>query len=510
MAATLQAPNLLEAPESADWNHDEEKSERLWLVALGAMVVVHLWFGLISTSFRLDETATWWVVKDGAAEAARRSFYWSGQSPLFYWTAWLSSRLFGLSEVSLRIPSVGAMAGAAYFLYRIAERFDRASAGLTALVFVCLASYFAIDARPYALAFFFLTLSAWAFLCWLDTGRPVGAMVYVLAGAAVIYAHCLMAPALGATAIYGIVALRKQPLQLTWLVGLWVSIGLLCVPLLPQLQLFYGARSAHTYSVPPSLSQFTDSFLPGAPWSAILLGIWICLLFYRDATVVRKCAGPAALLAVAWSLFPQVFLYLLSAAGDLQLYVPKYYSSALPGQALLLGILISSIRPSSIRKLIVVALALTSLLIQGKGAVRSHGSEDWRSAMQFVNKEAGARVPVLIMSGFVEAADFASLRKTALRDVLFAPQVVYGEPGRTIRLPNAFSGRDEADLEYVARQLEDEPRFFLLTENGDRTYETWLLGRLGSRCKSEQRGRERFAEVWLTRFTCDRQDEFSH
>jgi len=252
------------------------------------------------------------------------------------------------------------------------------------------------------------------------------------------------------------------------------------------------------------LSRFVDSFLPGAPWSAILLGGWICVLFHKDVTVVRRCAGPAALLAVAWSLFPQVFLFVLSGVGDLQLYVLKYYSSALPGQALLFGILISSIRPSAARKLIAVALALTSILMQGSGAVRSHGSEDWRSAMQFVKKEAGSQQPVLIMSGFVEAADFASLRKPALRDVLFAPQVVYGEPDKTIRLPNAFSGHDYADLENVAGQLENEPRFFLLTENADRTYETWLLGRLGSRCRSEQRGRERFAEVWLTRFTCER------
>src|SRR5580692_5224836 len=110
----------------AERNHDALRTERLWILVAGAMVVIQLWLGMIGSSFWLDETGTWWIVKDGAADAVRRALFWSGQSPLFYLIEWCSSRLFGLNEIALRIPSVLAMSGAGWFLYRIAERlYDR-------------------------------------------------------------------------------------------------------------------------------------------------------------------------------------------------------------------------------------------------------------------------------------------------------------------------------------------------------------------------------------------------
>ena len=84
--------------------------DRTWMIGAGAFVVLLLWFGMVSSSFWLDESGTWWIVKDGPAEAVRRAFSWSGQSPLYYLIAWLSSRVFGLNEIALRLPSVLAIA----------------------------------------------------------------------------------------------------------------------------------------------------------------------------------------------------------------------------------------------------------------------------------------------------------------------------------------------------------------------------------------------------------------
>jgi hypothetical protein len=101
----------------------------------------------------------------------------------------------------------------------------------------------------------------------------------------------------------------------------------------------------------------------------------------------------------------------------------------------------------------------------------------------------------------VEASDFPALRDPKLHDVLFAPEGMYGEPERSIRLPNLFNGRGNKDLDDIARRLQSESRFFLFTENPDRSYEMWLLGRLGSGCRSETTG-QRFGYIWITRFTC--------
>lgn len=485
---------------------DARESERLWIVTLGALVVVQLWFGLITTSLWLDETGTWWVVKDGAAEAARRAFYWSGQSPFFYWITWLSSRLFGLSEFSLRIPSVLAMAGAIYFLYRIAERlYDSASAAIVAFVFLCMpaVSFQAIDARPYALAMLCLTAATWELLRWMDGRRAVDALGFVIAGTLVVYAHCLMSLGLGAGIIYATVTLRDERRRLAWLGCFCVSIGLLCLPMLHQLRLFYALRSTHTLTGVPTIGEFLSSFAPGSPAGGLIFGLCICMVVLENTEVVRKWNGRSALLCGAWMLLAPVFFFLLAIFSDVRLFVPRYYSSALPGQALLAGGLLSGICSGTARKALLATLALTSVLAQGRLAVRSHGNEDWRAAMEFVKKEAGPVSPVLLVSGFVEASDFKILEDPRFREVFFAPELVYGGPARSIRLPHAFSGSDSEDLETVVRQLRNEPRFFLLTENPDQSYAMWLAGKLGPRCQLGQQAA--FGYLWLTRFACETQ-----
>jgi hypothetical protein len=483
---------------------DADKSERLWIIGVGAMVVIQLWFGLISTSFWLDETGTWWIVKDGVAEVVQRSFSWSGQSPLFYLLAWLSSRLFGLNEIALRLPSVLAMSGAIYFLYRIAERlYDRASAAVVAFVFLCVVSFYAIDARPYALAMLCLTVSIWALLRWLETNRPLDAILYVIAGALVVYAHCIMSLGLGAGIIYGFAAARKQPRQLAWLGLLEVATALLCAPSTPQLMIFYATRSAHTIIGLPGVGGLLAGFVPCSLAGAFIIIVWICLVFRRDAGIAGKCTGLAGLLVGTWALFAPLFLFLLPVASDLRLFVDRYYSSALPGQALLVGGLLSSIQLPRVRKALILVLGAAAILTQGRFTANSHGNEDWRAAMGFIGNET-VSAPVLLVSSFAEATDFRSLRDPKLHDVLFAPELLYGEPARSIQLPHSFPVNETKELERSTEQLDNQRRFYLLNNTPDLSYQLWLMGRFGSRCNAETTG-QNFGNVWLVRFTCMRQ-----
>jgi hypothetical protein len=132
--------------------------------------------------------------------------------------------------------------------------------------------------------------------------------------------------------------------------------------------------------------------------------------------------------------------------------------------------------------------------------VNSHGREDWRAAMQFVKHEAQA-APVLLVSPFAEGTDFKALRDPKIHDILFSPELMYGEPATSVRLPHAFAEHDIADLENVANHLKGVGRFYLLNDKPDRSYELWLLGRLGSQCKAE-RMEQSFGYIWIARFTC--------
>src|SRR5437588_11304988 len=69
----------------------------------------------ITSSYWLDETTTFWVVKDGLLEVVSRSWQWSGQSALYYLTAWTGLRAapyIGL-EATMRAPSLLSMVLAA-------------------------------------------------------------------------------------------------------------------------------------------------------------------------------------------------------------------------------------------------------------------------------------------------------------------------------------------------------------------------------------------------------------
>jgi hypothetical protein len=272
---------------------------------------------------------------------------------------------------------------------------------------------------------------------------------------------------------------------------------------MPELLRFYATRSSHTFSARPGAGELLTGLIPGSLAGALVLIVWIWMAFRGDTGNGGKFTRHTMLLIGSWALFAPLFLALLSAGTDIHLFVSRYYSSALPGQALLIGALLSSIRPSAVRKLLLVALAAMSIFGQGRLTLRSHGNEDWSAAMEFVRHEAGSQAPVLLVSGFAEAADFADLRKPALRDILFAPELIYGEPARSIRLPRGFTARDTADMEAVVRQIENEPRFYLLTENPDRGYENWLAGRLASRCGSGPM-EQTFGYIWVTRFVCEK------
>lgn len=481
---------------SASSRASEIVGDRLWIVAAGAVLIAQLWFGMISTSLWLDETGTWWIVKDGAAETIRRAWFWSGQSPLYYLLAWGSSRVFGLNETALRIPSVLAMVGALICLHRIAQRiYNRDAADVIAFVFLSVASFYAVDARPYALALFCLTASCLALLRWLDSRRPVYAALYIIASAAVVYAHCILSLSLVAGFVYAAATLRRAPRRLVYLGLIGIGVLALCLPLVPQLRAFYSTRSAHTFASLPTAGDLLEGFIPCSLIGALVLLAWLF-------TGKRKLR--VGLLSGVWALFAPLILFLLPAFSDLRLFVDRYYSSALPGQALLVGGLLASIGRSAVRKALIVLIAAGAILVQSRLTISSHGNDDWRAGLEFIRREAGD-APVLLVSPFAEGADFRSIGDPKLSDILFAPESVYGEPANSIRLPHAFPAGEIQALEASTERLAHEHRFYIVNDKPDNSYSLWLQGRLGSRCRSEALP-ERFGLVWIARFTCNAPD----
>src|SRR5208283_4158107 len=111
----------------------------IWLLALKAP----LW---------LDETLAYWQVSAGFAKVWSRSALMPSSIGYLY-TLCLASSILGSSEVALRIPSLLALLGAVYFLFRSARELYGQEIGFLAAIFFAIqynVVFAATDARPYA------------------------------------------------------------------------------------------------------------------------------------------------------------------------------------------------------------------------------------------------------------------------------------------------------------------------------------------------------------------------
>src|ERR1035438_3582152 len=124
------------------------------IYALAITASISMWFIALRAPLWVDETGGYWQIVAGFSEIWPRQFL-TLSSPEYSYLLWLSTKLIGTSEIALRIPSILAMLGAVYLLYRAArELFSRDCAILAALIFSInpIVAFAAIDVRPYAFA----------------------------------------------------------------------------------------------------------------------------------------------------------------------------------------------------------------------------------------------------------------------------------------------------------------------------------------------------------------------
>ena len=217
----------------------EDRYHRRFSWGLIALIGGLLWLRPITSSLWMDELGTWWVIKDSLGDAIDRAARYQGQSPVFYVIEWLIARA-GHAEWILRLPSLAAATLAGFLMYRLGRRLLDADLGrLALLAFVAWPgiAFEASNARPYALALLATVASVVALVWWLDEGGRARAAVWVLCGAAVMYAHYLFPLVLIPELIYALVRVREGSTSIrarTVLLAAGV-IALLDLPLIAQI-----------------------------------------------------------------------------------------------------------------------------------------------------------------------------------------------------------------------------------------------------------------------------------
>lgn len=291
------------------------------------------------------------------------------------WTA-----LFGDSVLSLRLPSILAMAGAAALTGELARRLFGATTGLVAGVLLCLLpniSRYAAEARPYAIVCLFSILSV-LFLHRVIERPGAGRWLAYAAAVLGIGAFSLVAM----TALAGhlaVVLIRRRRLLLPWLA---VVLGVL--PLLAPL-IWWGLqqRAAQLYWVAPMTPHAVYAFpgrLVGSKLVAVLLAVVLLSAAFRPARPVLELAAVA--------LLPPAVVAVAAFAGT-SFWVNRYLLFALLPAMIVAAAALTRIRAH--RLVPVAALAVIAVAaLPGQAAVRrptvKNGS-DYRTLAAVITRD---------------------------------------------------------------------------------------------------------------------------
>ena len=442
------------------------------LLVLGAAMlsVIKLQRGLW-----IDETVTYWVVKDGLREAMARTFNFPPLSPLYTPLAWASVALGGASEIALRLPSVAAMAGAVYFMYRIGCVLLDETAAISAAVLLAYVPGVSLGtlARPYALAFLTMLAATWSLLGWLERPSRGHAAAYVLLSAATIYFQPLYAPVLG---IHLVLAWERRRAAVPRLLAIDLCVGLLILPLAWRMWTFHGRAMASSFARVPEWSEVLSSI-------AWLVGATALLLLLRRRLPFRI---PAATL-VMWAIGPFILIWALARATGLGIVVFRYYAYFFPGAILVLAALLRVAR-APLRLIALVGILFVFVPESVFGYY-----ENWREGVARIHAlRLPADTPVLLRSGLPEARIwYASPDRIPY---LMAPLTFYPVAGPAITLPYDLDETGTSYLEKSVIPMLQDHRYVVILAH---VYEYTALKEVPFRAWfDEHLPRFRSTEVW--------------
>ena len=469
-----------------------EARERQVYFVLLAVLVAGAWCPVLNTGLTLDETGTVWTIAGGSAELVPRAVHFP-QSILYaaFVLAW--SKVCGLSEVALRLPSLLAAVSAAYLLFVLGRRLLGAAAGLmAALMWAALpvVTDLATSARPYIFCALFVLASYWALLRWMDRVTPSRWILYVFLAAIPTYFSYFSCVVFLSQMVYVWTPFKmsRRVIPRWQTLSTPISVALLQLPLLGPTLAAMSTRASHTYLGTPGPSALIYELIP----NALAYGLVCALTLYstlqaRGRFVQSDARSDHRLLLVTWASIPMVTLFLLSVFTPTKVFTARYAIGASPALALLFARLVRGFEPALLR---VLAVGLTAVFaVMGLGPPKDFWHQKrycgYRSASQYLATTRNqSDLPIVALSGFVEAAHLSFPVSDYDKNCLLAPLISYPVGGEVTLLPSALHG---GTRDYV-ESFWEEPKFqrgFLLYAGNPNDLPQWLIEQAGSKFRQE-------------------------
>jgi mannosyltransferase len=311
-----QAPGTVYGPR------DKRLHRLAWLAPAVVMAVLGL-VGVTVPALWTDELATWGMATTTRSEA------WSLLrwvdvviAPYyFFMQGWVD--LFGDSDLSLRLPSVGAMTAAAGLIGALGTRLGTPRTGLVAGVLFALLPYstrFAQEARPYALAVLAGVVATYALVRALERPGFWRWCAYAAVLAVLGLLHGVALLLLGAHGWF-VIALRR------WATWQWLAAAVVAAgPGIVLIGLGRQQRNQISWIPSAELSSVTD--YPRLLFGATVVGLLLIFLSLFGLPLRYPAAA-----YTAWAIVPPCAL--IAAAQVTPLWLPRYLLFTLPAWVLL-------------------------------------------------------------------------------------------------------------------------------------------------------------------------------
>jgi uncharacterized membrane protein len=383
------------------------------------MIIVILVFALILRFFNLNQSL--WLDEAVQAVTAKESFFYIFQEiigdfhpPLYHFLIHFWVRVFGSSEIALRMPSVLFGTGTVWIIYKIINKLTNSKTkniGLIAALFMATAPfhiYYSQEGRMYSMTCFFASLSMFFFIK--NNNKEIkevkrSFVLWFVSTALLIYSDYFGFLILLAQVIVAL--FRKNFKFLTACFFVLVTY----IPWLPMLMKQLQIGIAATAAFPEWGKLINLSFFKALPLTFIkfsigritifnktlyflvalgLMGVYGLVSFWATLKIIKaKDYEKKGFVILVWLVLPVVIAWAVS------LFIPNYQPFrlllVLPAFYLLLVFGISTFNNKTVRSILasfVVLVNLCSVSVYYRNSYFHR--EDWRGVSKYVTDENSA------------------------------------------------------------------------------------------------------------------------
>lgn len=396
-----------------------------------------LWLAPVFSSLWRDEAVTYWVIRDGWSETWRRALSFQPWSALYFMClkAWTS--VFGMSEISLRLPSAAAQACSAYGVYLLGKRLRNSGTGLlAALVFAGsnVMCFYASEARSYAAATACAVFSVYYLVKMLDGGRAKDAALYALFSVLAACMQLLFSGILLVHVLYWICRRFSEKTASSGLFLLSFSAVLLLLAPLAKMAAALAQRAPQLMFAPYPGPMDLAGYLAGVP---LIAGVAAGFLAAGSLAVtkddLKKIPVSVYVLPACWALLPPLLFFSIAKLAPAKIWVTRYFLYSQAGSALCAGLFLGLIKPERTIRITAAAIAAAALAAHLRS---SHFNEDWRAAALAARNWAPAHnAAAALTSPYIESMQPAWLGDAEKAAYLAAPLSYYNAGGTPVVLP---------------------------------------------------------------------------